>query len=145
MRAKVFIDGREGTTGLRIMERFAGRDDIELIAVSEEKRKDPEARAACINASDYTFLCLPDTAAREAVSLVTNEHVQHDRRLDCAPNQSGLGLRFSGAFKRAPQQNSRFRTCGGARLIMLRDLQPVSIRLQAIMSSRRTILCAAMQ
>ena len=52
MRAKVFIDGREGTTGLRIMERFAGRDDIELIAVSEEKRKDPEARAACINASD---------------------------------------------------------------------------------------------
>lgn len=76
MRAKVFIDGREGTTGLRIMERFADRDDIELIAVSEEKRKDPKARAACINASDYTFLCLPDTAAREAVSLVTNEHVR---------------------------------------------------------------------
>ena len=76
MRAKVFIDGREGTTGLRILNRFANRDDVELISIPEEKRKDPAARAVCINASDYTFLCLPDSAAKEAVSLVTSDHVR---------------------------------------------------------------------
>ncbi|MBO8449613.1 MAG: N-acetyl-gamma-glutamyl-phosphate reductase [Spirochaetes bacterium] len=70
--AKVFIDGQEGTTGLKIRERFAGRDDITLIRIDENERKNPEARAACINASDFTFLCLPDAAAREAVALRTN-------------------------------------------------------------------------
>ena len=69
---KVFIDGQEGTTGLKIRERFAGRDDITLIRIDENERKNPEARAACINASDFTFLCLPDAAAREAVALRTN-------------------------------------------------------------------------
>ncbi|MBR3641906.1 MAG: N-acetyl-gamma-glutamyl-phosphate reductase, partial [Parasporobacterium sp.] len=62
MSAKVFIDGSEGTTGLRIYERFEGRDDIELIRIDPEKRKDPAERAKMINASDITFLCLPDAA-----------------------------------------------------------------------------------
>ena len=75
MKTKVFIDGSEGTTGLRIHERFAERDDIELLAISPELRKDPGERKRLINASDITFLCLPDTAAMESVSLVENENV----------------------------------------------------------------------
>lgn len=76
MKTKIFIDGSEGTTGLRIYERIAVRDDIELLTIDPEKRKDPSERAKLINASDITFLCLPDAAAVEAVSLVTNENVR---------------------------------------------------------------------
>ena len=72
MACKIFIDGKEGTTGLKIYERFAGRKDIEMILIDEDKRKDPAARAECINSSDITFLCLPDAAAVEAVSLCSN-------------------------------------------------------------------------
>lgn len=72
---KVFIDGSEGTTGLRIFERFAQRDDIELIKIDPEKRKDPEERKKMINSSDITFLCLPDAASIESVSLVENPDV----------------------------------------------------------------------
>ncbi len=71
-RKKVFIDGGEGTTGLRINERFENRDDIEIITIDPELRKDPAERKKLINSSDYTFLCLPDAAAIEAVSLVEN-------------------------------------------------------------------------
>ena len=73
---KIFIDGGEGTTGLRILERFENRDDVELIRIDPELRKDPNERAKMINASDITFLCLPDAAAIEAVSLVAldNDH-----------------------------------------------------------------------
>lgn len=76
MAYKIFIDGKEGTTGLRIADRFKNRSDIELLEISEEKRKDPEERKKLINASDYTFLCLPDAAAIEAVSLVENDHTK---------------------------------------------------------------------
>ncbi len=76
MSVKVYIDGQEGTTGLKILERFEGRNDIELIRISEDKRKDPAERARLINMSDYTFLCLPDEASREAVSFVDNDHVR---------------------------------------------------------------------
>ncbi|MCI8776998.1 MAG: N-acetyl-gamma-glutamyl-phosphate reductase [Oscillospiraceae bacterium] len=69
MAVKVYIDGQEGTTGLKILERFEGRNDIELLRIDEDKRKDPEERKKLIFASDYTFLCLPDTASREAVQL----------------------------------------------------------------------------
>ena len=72
MAVKVFIDGKEGTTGLKIFERFAKRSDLEIIEIDEEKRKDSSERAKCINASDFTFLCLPDAASIEAVSLCTN-------------------------------------------------------------------------
>ncbi len=71
---KVFIDGSEGTTGLRIFERFQSRDDIELLQISSELRKDPEERRKFINASDITFLCLPDAAAIEAVSLIDKDN-----------------------------------------------------------------------
>ena len=76
MAYKVFIDGKEGTTGLKIYERFAGRKDIEMILIDDEKRKDPAARAECINSSDFTFLCLPDAASIEAVSLCTNPNTR---------------------------------------------------------------------
>ena len=76
MKTKIFIDGSEGTTGLRIYERFHGRDDIEILTIDSEKRKDPDERKKLINASDITFLCLPDAAAREAVSLVENDKVK---------------------------------------------------------------------
>lgn len=69
-KVKVFIDGSEGTTGLRINERFTGRDDIEVMHINPELRKDPAERRKMINESDYTFLCLPDAASIEAVSLV---------------------------------------------------------------------------
>jgi N-acetyl-gamma-glutamyl-phosphate reductase len=71
---KVFIDGSEGTTGLRIFERFEGRDDIEILKISPELRKDPDEIRKYINASDITFLCLPDAAAKEAVAMVDNEN-----------------------------------------------------------------------
>ena len=72
MAVKVFIDGKEGTTGLKIFERFAKRSDLEILQIDEEKRKDPVEKAKMINASDYTFLCLPDAAAIESAELCTN-------------------------------------------------------------------------
>lgn len=66
---KVYIDGQEGTTGLKILERFKNRNDIELLKIDEDKRKDADERKKLINSSDFTFLCLPDTAAREAVAM----------------------------------------------------------------------------
>ena len=70
---KVFIDGSAGTTGLRIVERLENRDDIELIKLTEENRKDSEARKKALNEADIAFLCLPDAAAIEAVSLIDND------------------------------------------------------------------------
>lgn len=72
---KVFIDGSAGTTGLRIKERLAQRNDIELITLSEELRKDNEARKKALNECDIAFLCLPDAAAVEAVDMIENENV----------------------------------------------------------------------
>ena len=72
----VFIDGKEGTTGLQIFERLGGRSDISIITLSEERRKDVAARKECINDADIVFLCLPDAAARESVSLCENPRVK---------------------------------------------------------------------
>ena len=69
---KIFIDGSAGTTGLRIADRLAQRQDISLIRLTEENRKDPAARKDAINSADVVFLCLPDPAAMEAVALTEN-------------------------------------------------------------------------
>ena len=72
---KIFIDGKAGTTGLRIEERLKERDDVQIISLPDELRKDTEARKKIINEADFVFLCLPDDAAREAVSLIENDNV----------------------------------------------------------------------
>ena len=64
MKTKIYIDGSEGMTGLRIYERMAGREDIELLTIDPALRKDADERKKLINASDITFLCLPDAAAK---------------------------------------------------------------------------------
>ena len=74
MAKKVFIDGKAGTTGLRIYERLEQFEGVELISLSEEKRKDKESRKEALNSADIAFLCLPDDAARESVSLIENEN-----------------------------------------------------------------------
>ena len=72
---KIFIDGKAGTTGLRIEERLSARDDVSIISLPDELRKDTMARKEIINSADVVFLCLPDDAAREAVSLIENDKV----------------------------------------------------------------------
>ena len=72
---KIFIDGKAGTTGLRIYERLESRKDIEIILLSDDERKDPTARKKALNSCDIAFLCLPDDAARESVSMIENDNV----------------------------------------------------------------------
>lgn len=72
MKPKVYIDGKDGTTGLQIYERLSAREDITLLLIDEAKRKDPAERAKLMNQADLVFLCLPDAAAREAVTLIEN-------------------------------------------------------------------------
>ena len=74
---KIFIDGREGTTGLRIYDRLASREDIELIILKEEDRKNPEKRKEAINSSDISFLCLPDAAAMWCVGPASLQRLQN--------------------------------------------------------------------
>lgn len=76
MSTKVFIDGGHGTTGIEIADRLAGRAELSLITVPEELRRDANARRDALNAADVVILCLPDDAAREAVSLIDNDHTR---------------------------------------------------------------------
>lgn len=76
MTTSVFIDGGEGTTGLQIKARLEGRDDISLLSLPDAERKDPQRRGAMLNACDIAILCLPDDAAREAVSMIDNPDVR---------------------------------------------------------------------
>ena len=71
----VFIDGAEGTTGLRLHDRLSARQDVKLIAIDPDLRKDPAERARLAGSADVVFLCLPDAAAREAVAGITNPDV----------------------------------------------------------------------
>jgi N-acetyl-gamma-glutamyl-phosphate reductase len=72
MKFRVFVDGQEGTTGLRIHEYLAQRADIDVLRIAADRRKDARERARLLNAADVAFLCLPDAAAKEAVALVSN-------------------------------------------------------------------------
>ncbi|HLV32579.1 MAG TPA: N-acetyl-gamma-glutamyl-phosphate reductase [Chitinispirillaceae bacterium] len=73
---KLFIDGQEGTTGLQIRDRIKYRDDIELLEIPYEKRKDPHLKSQYLNSADMVILCLPDSAARESVSMIRNNHTR---------------------------------------------------------------------
>lgn len=75
-KPKVYIDGKDGTTGLQIYERLGARDDIDLLLIDEDKRKDTAERKKLLNAADLVFLCLPDAAAVEAVELIDNDHTR---------------------------------------------------------------------
>ena len=76
MKTKVYIDGQAGTTGLQIYERISSRDDLELMKIAEDKRHDLDERKKFLNEADIVFLCLPDDAAKESVSLIENENVK---------------------------------------------------------------------
>lgn len=75
-KPKIYIDGKEGTTGLQIYERLGARDDIQLLLIDEDKRKDTEERRKFLNEADLVFLCLPDAAAIKAVSLIENDRTR---------------------------------------------------------------------
>jgi N-acetyl-gamma-glutamyl-phosphate reductase len=74
--ARIFIDGAAGTTGLEIRERLTGRADLALMTLDEQQRKSASARRDALNAADIAILCLPDEAAREAVTLIDNPHTR---------------------------------------------------------------------
>src|SRR6185436_10252424 len=76
MAPRIFIDGEAGTTGLQIRDRLAARKDLELLSIDPERRKDPAARKALLNAADAVVLCLPDDAAKTAVSLIESNSVR---------------------------------------------------------------------
>lgn len=73
---KLFIDGQEGTTGLQIHDRIKSRDDIELLEIPNEKRKDPVVKSQYLNSADIVIMCLPDSAARESVAMINNDHTR---------------------------------------------------------------------
>ena len=83
MTATVFVDGQAGTTGLKLLEHLQARTDLSLLTIGENERKERAARARLINQADYVFLCLPDDAARESVSLVAASNT-HTRILDAS-------------------------------------------------------------
>ena len=76
MVSKIFIDGEAGTTGLQIRDRLAGRRDLEIISIAQDKRKDQEERKRLLNLADVAILCLPDDAAKESVSLIDNDRTK---------------------------------------------------------------------
>ena len=76
MAYRIFVDGQEGTTGLQIVQRLSRHPEVTLLSIDPDKRKDPEEKAKVINASDVTFLCLPDAAAKESAALLNNAHTR---------------------------------------------------------------------
>ena len=103
---KIFIDGKAGTTGLRIEERLSARDDIEIVTLPDELRKDPIAKKEILNSVDVAFLCLPDAAAIESVSLIDNPNVcvidtstAHRTNPDWAYGFAELGSEFEEKIK----------------------------------------------
>lgn len=108
MTWKVFIDGRHGTTGLKIDERLAGRAEIDVLAIPEEKRKDPAAKAEVINAADAVFLCLPDAASRESVALLAPGNT-NTRFLDASTAHRTLPDWVYGLPEINPGQRARIR------------------------------------
>ena len=107
MKPKVYIDGREGTTGLQIYDRLAARTDIDLLLIDEAKRKDTAERKKLLNAAGLVFLCLPDAAAAEAVSLIENETT---RVIDCSTaHRTAAGWAY-GFPELSPEHREKIKT-----------------------------------
>ena len=107
MKYRAFVDGQEGTTGLRIHEYLAQRSDIEVLRIDATKRKDAAERARLLNAADVAFLCLPDVAAKEAAALVTNPNTC---LIDASTaHRTAPGWAF-GLPELAPDQRQRIRS-----------------------------------
>ena len=105
-KTKIFIDGKAGTTGLRIEQRLSARDDVEILSLPDELRKDPTAKKQMLNSVDVVFLCLPDAAAIESVSMIENENVvvidastAHRTNPDWAYGFAELGEEFEEKIK----------------------------------------------
>ena len=109
MKPVVFIDGREGTTGLQIYDRLTPRQYIELLLIDEEKRKDPAERKKCLNAADLVFLCLPDDAARESVAMIENPNT---RVIDASTAHRTAEGWVYGFAELLPGQRQRIRFAG---------------------------------
>lgn len=101
MKPKVYIDGKEGTTGLQIYDRLASRDDIELLLIDEAKRKDADERKKLINAADITFLLPAGCGGKGGGELCGEGFCEDHRRFHGAPYSTRLGIRDSGAFRYA--------------------------------------------
>lgn len=97
MKPKVYIDGKDGTTGLQIYDRLAARDDIGLLLIDEAKRKDPDERKRLMAEADIVFLCLPDAAAVEAVALAEGSGARMIDGIHRPPGRRRAGLRLPGA------------------------------------------------
>ena len=109
MKPRVYIDGKDGTTGLQIYDRLAARDDVELLLINEEKRKDSQERTQLMDAADLVFLCLPDAAAVEAAALVGNPATRIIDASTAHRTSSGWDYGFSelSAAHRAAIEQSR--------------------------------------
>lgn len=109
MKPRVYIDGKDGTTGLQIYDRLAARDDVELLLIDEEKRKDSQERKKLMDAADLVFLCLPDAAAVEAAALVGNPATRIIDASTAHRTSSGWDYGFSelSAAHRAAIEQSR--------------------------------------
>ncbi|MCO5134936.1 MAG: N-acetyl-gamma-glutamyl-phosphate reductase, partial [Phyllobacteriaceae bacterium] len=90
-KPRIFIDGEHGTTGLQIRERLAARDDLEVLSIPHEERRNADFRASLLNAADVVILCLPDDASREAVGMLAS-----------AGNETTRVIDASTAFRSAP-------------------------------------------
>lgn len=109
MKPRVYIDGKDGTTGLQIYDRLAARDDVELLLIDGEKRKDSQERKKLMDAADLVFLCLPDAAAVEAAALVGNPATRIIDASTAHRTSSGWDYGFSelSAAHRAAIEQSR--------------------------------------
>ena len=115
MKPTVYIDGKEGTTGLQIYDRLAGRDDLELLLIEEEKRKDTAERKKLLNQADIAILCLPDAAAVEAVALIENPNTRVIDASTAHRTADGWDYGFpelSSRHRQAVEQSSRLANPG---------------------------------
>ncbi len=103
---RVYVDGQEGTTGLQIRQVLAARDDIDVLSIDPDRRKDPAERARLLNAADVAFLCLPDAAAREAVAMVENPATCVIDASTAHRTAPGLGVRLARAGPRSARADS---------------------------------------